>query len=337
MSTQITSQPKIAVMILNYNGIQFLESCIDSLLNQTYKNFDIIMIDNNSSDGSVKLVSKKFPQVKIIKNNTNLGFSRAYNNAIFMVDADWIVMLNNDTSVCKDWLENLVKAIDDQEAIYGSKILLMGSIGLLNHAGGYLTPIGTGIDIGFLKPNGDIFSRRRIVGYVCGASLLIKKSVFEKIGGFDPCYEAYCEDVDLCWRAWLLGKRVVYVPQSVVYHKYGGSWGERKNILRVKHAQKSRLLNIIKNLELTTLPTSLFVSILYDFLRIIGFLRAKQVVQVKSIISGYLYILINFDQAFKKRLVVQKTRKLSDKDLIKLGLLVDAWQCFLEYRRLGST
>ncbi|MEM4004976.1 MAG: glycosyltransferase family 2 protein [Desulfurococcaceae archaeon] len=328
------SQPRITVMILNYNGLRYLDACINSLLNQTYKNFEIVLIDNNSSDGSVEFIREKYPQVKIIKFDSNLGFSKAYNRAISMIDADWIVMLNNDTVVREDWLENLVKAIDDEEAIYGSKILFMDYPSLVQHAGGYLTPIGAGFEIGFLRPDGEEFNRRRMVGCVCGASLLIKKRVFEELGGFDPDYVAYFEDTDLCWRAWLFGKKVIYVPQSVVYHKYGGSWGERKSVLRVRHGQRNRLANMFKNLELKTLVPALFVSILYDFMRIINFLRAKQVAQIKAIIDGYLYILINFSKLRRKRLAIQKVRKRSDKDLLRLGLMANFLQCFLEYRRL---
>jgi GT2 family glycosyltransferase len=315
--------PKVAVAVITHNGKRYLKTCIESLLNQTYKNFDIYLIDNASSDGSSEYVKQNFPMVKIIRFEKNLGFAKAYNIAIRMIDADYIALLNDDTKVHPKWLEELVKAAleDEKAGALGALILFLDHPDIVQHAGGMITPIGGGIDIGFGKPLHEVDLRKRYVGYVCGAAMLVNKDAFEKVGGFDNDYFAYFEDVDLCWRMWLQGYKVVLVPTSVVYHKYGGSWGGRYNPRRLYLSHINKLRNTVKNFDTVYCIKGLLLNVIFDISRlIILVIKHRRINSAKIIIKVWLTFIGDLKTTFHKRMHVMKKRKVRDSFIEKYFL-----------------
>jgi GT2 family glycosyltransferase len=311
--------PKVAVMVITHNGKKYLKTCIESLLNQTYNNFEIYLIDNASTDGSSEYVKQNFPMVKIIKFEKNFGFAKAYNIAIRMIDADYIALLNDDTKVHPKWLEELVKAAleDEKAGALGSLILFLDYPDIVQHAGGMITPIGGGIDIGFGKPLHEVDLRKRYVGYVCGAAMLVKKEVFEKVGGFDNDYFAYFEDVDLCWRMWLQGYKVVLVPTSVVYHKYGGSWGGRYNPRRLYLSHINKLRNTVKNFDTVYCIKGLLLNVIFDASRLIVVVRHRRIHDANSILKAWITFMKEVKVTYSKRMHEQKKRKVSDSFMVK--------------------
>lgn len=210
--------PFCSVIVLNYNGRKFLKDCFIALKGVDYpkSRMEVIMVDNGSTDGSVKYVKRSFPWIKTMKLDENYGFAKGNNSALNIAKGEYIIFLNNDTEVEKNWLIELVKVAksDRSIGICGSKVKNFSGKKLKAIAGeGYLNILGvpkfaTGAENA--KP----------CFFVSGCSLLIKKSVLRKLDYcFDERYFAYFEDIDLCWRVRLSGYKVVYVPTSVVDHK----------------------------------------------------------------------------------------------------------------------
>jgi hypothetical protein len=329
-------EPEVAVLVINYNGKHFLKACLESLEKQTYKNYQVYIVDNASADGSIEYVKQHFPWVKTIVFSENLGFAKAYNEATRMINADYAVFLNNDTKVDSDWLSELVKsALDDESVVaVGSKILFYARPDILQHAGAKITPTGGGMDIGQCESDDEKYNKRGFVGAVCGAAMLVRKDEFLRLGGFDDDFFAYFEDTDFCWRAWLHGYKVIYVPTSVVYHKFGGSWGPLESPRRIFLAQKNQAMSMIKNFELKNLVQGLILLLAYSGVKALVFLRHKSYRSVFAMISASHWVLQNLRKVVYKRFVVQNSRILSDKSLKDKGLITGLKESILEFLRL---
>ena len=327
----------IAVVILNFNGAPFLPNCIGSLLRITRPAFDIYLVDNNSSDNSIKIVRDNFHSVKIIQNETNLGFGSAYDRAIRNLYYKYIALLNNDTEVDESWLQALVAVADsdDRIAACGSKILMMKDNSVIDHAGGMLTIIGSGLDLGKLTKDIAVREAPRQIGFACGCSLMVRREAYLAAEGFDPYYFMYHEDVDLCWRLRLLGYSVMYVTDSIVYHALGGganrAW-EDPRIVRL--CQKNRLANMIKNLGPVGLCWGAVVSCLYDAFRIARFFLLRRWDLLGSLIGGYVDTIRNVGVLLRKRAVVQSRRKVSDKEI--RGYFMPVFRAAAVYCQLAS-
>jgi GT2 family glycosyltransferase len=324
----------VAVLVLNYNGEQHLSECLESLRNQTYKDMAVYLVDNGSSDNSVDFTKQAFPWVKIIRFKDNLGFASGYNEAIKLTQARFIALLNNDTRVQNNWLEELIKAINvnDKAIGVGSKMLLYDNPKLLNHAGAKITPIGGGFDIGLFEVAGGSVEKK-LVGAICGGAMLVRRDLFLEVGGFDDSFFAYFEDVDFCWRAWLYGYEVVYVPTSVVYHKFGGSWG-RKSPTKVFLGQRNRQISMIKNLDPSNLVNGLMLSSLYAVGKMFQFIIERDGSSLICLIKANLWVLKRIPQIIRKRSLVQFVRKVDDSFLFNNGIICSVKDLFREFVRL---
>jgi GT2 family glycosyltransferase len=193
-----------------------------------------------------------------------------------------------------------------------TKILLYDDRNLLNHAGGMLVPIGAGIDLGLMMPDQQDTYRRRFVGCVSGASMLMPRSVFIQLGGFDSDFFAYFEDVDLCWRAWLAGYQVAFRPSSRVYHKLSATAGPLLKPERLFLGERNRLQCMVKNLEMRNLIAAVFVSCLYTVYRLLGFLRSRKPAAAVAVLRGDWWVLTHLPGIVMKRRRVQQSRRISD-------------------------
>jgi GT2 family glycosyltransferase len=334
----IREKLKVAVLVINYNGKHYLKECLKSLKNQTYSDYDVYVVDNGSVDGSVEYVKGHFPWAKIIAFRENLGFAKAYNEAIKTVDADMVALLNNDTRVDKRWLQELISAMlkDELIATVGSKILLYDNPQLLNHGGAKITPMGAGFDIGLYVEDCEKFNVKKYVGAACGAAMLVRKDLFLKIKGFDEDFFAYFEDTDFCWRAWLHGFKVIYVPTAVVYHISGGSWGPRNNPNRLFLGQRNRLISMIKNLELKNLCEAIPLSLSYDVLRSLILIGRRNARGFFALVKANFWVMINLRKVMMKRRIVQSYKKIPDRYLKEKSLMATFKEAIHEYLRLSK-
>ena len=237
--------PLVSIIIANYNGKHLLKDCFDSLYAIDYpKNrFEIIMVDNGSEDNSIAFVKKTYPGVKIIKNNIN-NYCKANNLGVAKSQGEFVVFLNNDTVVNKYWLIKLIKVMDefDKVAAVGSKILLLN--GKIQSTGHVEFPNYYWGDRGFQEEDIHQYDKVEMVKSISNCSALYRKKALIEAGGFDEDFVMYMEDVDLAFRLRKKGWRILYAPESRVFHKLHGS-GQSEAEIKF-HSEKNRLLFIVK-------------------------------------------------------------------------------------------
>ena len=255
-------QPLVSIIILNYDGISFIENCLNSVVNSKYPNKEIIIVDSMSSDGSGELVRKKYGKLsnfKIIEIPRSFGTDRGRNIGVAQARGEYLVFLDNDTEVDLNWLNELINIMQSDSSIGSaqSKLLKIEPRDHFDCAGDYLGPLGFLIgrsqdakDVGQFDFVTDIFSAK-------SAASIIRSKIFNEIGGFDEDYFKYLEETDLSWRVWLAGYRVVFIPKSVVYHAFNTVRKDfkryyKKNIVRY-FGCRNYISTLIKNLEFMNL------------------------------------------------------------------------------------
>ncbi|MFB3882104.1 MAG: glycosyltransferase family 2 protein [Armatimonadota bacterium] len=217
--------PLVSVVVLNWNGAHLLPACLDSVRTQTLHDFEIILADNGSTDGSLELVAERYPEVGIVPLGANLGFSRAVNAGIHSSRGEFVALLNNDTELDARCLEGLVCAMrgDGRVGMCATKMVYHDDPSIINSAGHECGSDGVVIDIGRGEPDGPRFSEPREVLGACAGAALYRRAMLDEIGLFDPDFFISFEDADLNWRAQWAGWRCRYVPSAVVKHREGVS------------------------------------------------------------------------------------------------------------------
>lgn len=252
------TSPSASVIVLAWNGRDYLEASLTALLSQEYAPLEVIVVDNASTDGSADLVTARFPQVRLIRNERNLGFSAGNNRGLKAAGGDLLVLLNQDAVVKPGWLQALaaVMAGDERIGIAGCKVYYPN--GRLQHAGGYVThPQAMPGHYGLNEEDRGQYDTPRDVQFVTGASLAIRRNVLERIGPLDEGYFLYYEDVDWCLRASEAGYRVVYTPDAVVTHVEAAT-SERGSSLYLERIHASRLRFLLKFYDPDTLLDETF-------------------------------------------------------------------------------
>ncbi len=218
---------KISVVIPNWNGEKFLRGCLQSLREQTFRDFEVILVDNASTDGSLAIVEKEFPEVKVIGLRRNLGLTGGANAGIKAAGGEVIALLNNDAEAHPRWLEALWSALErhPEAGMAASKILLYDRREVINSAGDFYRIDGIPGNRGVWEKDEGQYDREEYVFGACGGAAAYRKAMLEDIGLFDEDMFMYCEDVDLAWRAQIAGYRCIYTPEAVVYHRLSATGG----------------------------------------------------------------------------------------------------------------
>jgi GT2 family glycosyltransferase len=219
--------PEIAVVVVNWNGAHLLPTCLSSLRGQTFRDFETIVVDNGSSDESLTLLARDFPQVRVIALDENLGLAGGTNVGIRATDAPIIATLNNDTEADPCWLEALQRALEEhpEAGSAASKLLLFDRRDVIQSAGDFYGTDGIPGNRGVWEPDDGRYARPEHVFGACAGAAAYQRTMLEDVGLFDDSFFMYCEDVDLAFRGQLLGYRCVYVPTAVVYHMLSASGG----------------------------------------------------------------------------------------------------------------
>ena len=245
---------KVTIVIPNYNGKKFLENCIESLYEQDYKNMDIIVVDNGSTDGSIEFIESRYSDVKLIKLDKNYGFSKAVNEGIKEAKGEYVVLLNNDTKTTSNWLQELVNCIDKDENIFScsSKMLKYDDISTIDDAGDEYTILGWAYQNGNNKPE-TLYSKPKEVFSSCAGAAIYRKSILDKIGYFDESFFAYLEDVDIGYRARIHGYKNVYCPAAICYHIGSATTGSKYNEFKISLSSRNNIYLLYKNMPLLQL------------------------------------------------------------------------------------
>lgn len=245
--------PKVSIVIVGYNSKNFLKECFSSIYHQTFKDFEVIFVDNNSTDGTVPFIKANFPQIELIENKQNVGFCKANNQAIELSRGDYILTLNCDVELDKDFIMNLIEefnkhAEEDRVGMVSGKILrkdrkTIDSTGLI------LTRFRRFYDRGSGELNNGKFDKRKEIFGPCAAAALYKREMLKdiKVGKeyFDEDFFMFVEDVDLAWRANKRGWKALYVPEAVSYHKRHSN-GYNKALIQY-YSFRNRYFMLIKN------------------------------------------------------------------------------------------
>jgi GT2 family glycosyltransferase len=220
-------QPLVSIVIPNWNGAHHLSTCLESLRCQTFQDFEVIVADNCSSDGSLKLLARDYPEVRVVALGENRGFAGACNAGIQAAQEEFVVLLNNDTETDPRWLEEIVAAFQrhPEAGIVASKILLFDQRDAFHTAGDFYRMDGIPGNRGVWQKDVGQYDREEYVFSGCGGSAAYRRAMLENVGLLDEDFFFSCEDMDLAWRAQLAGYRCVYAPRAVVYHKLSATGG----------------------------------------------------------------------------------------------------------------
>lgn len=242
---------EVSVIVPNYNGEQFLPICLNSLRKQTLKNIEIIVVDNGSTDDSLKILSENFTDVILVSLGENKGISHALNVGIRRAEAPYVILLSADTEVKDNFAEELLKAIKRNKKAFscGAKMCSFFNRDLIDNAGYYYNAMGQNFPRGKGKPE-EHFSKNKDMFAVSGEAAIYRKDIFERIGYFDEAHFSYIEDIDICYRARIFGYKNRFIPSAVAYHVGNGAGTEIDNHSKIRLLSRNGIYIIYKNMPL---------------------------------------------------------------------------------------
>jgi len=277
----MTNTPKVAIVILNWNGVKYLRDFLPSVLTSIWPNLDIVVGDNGSTDGSIDFLRQHYPTIRIIQNDQNYGFTGGYNRVLEQVEADYFILLNSDVEVHPGWIAPVISLMESDALIAAAapKIKAFAEKDHFEHAGaagGFIDEYGYPFcrgrmfyeieqDKGQYEQSGEIF-------WASGAAMFVKKKYWVEAGGFDDRFFAHMEEIDLCWRLKNMGYKVVYCAESEVYHVGGGTLNT-ENPFKTFLNFRNNLLLLRNNLSFWRGMVIIFIRFWMDLLAIVRFLN----------------------------------------------------------------
>ncbi len=321
--------PSVSIVILNYNGEHFIGRCLESVLRTEYERYEVIVVDNASTDSSLEIIKQfvdKGPNLRKVSLTKNYGYGLGNNEGYAKSDAGskYVVFLNNDTIVNKHWLMYLVRAMEDDQSIGAAQPRILSMDGIIEPFTGFMNVFGDSTIV--LERDMKIPERF----FASGCALIVRKSIIDRIGLFNRSFFAYYEDTDLSWRIRLNGYSIAYIRDAVVLHKGRATAKKVPSRLMSFESSKNRLYMLILNYSLKNLlkyGTWTAFSLLFHCISNVGFynVRKKTVYLTAAIgqIEGLFYIVKNFSQIWNERIVTQKAiRRISDKELLGKYILL---------------
>ncbi|MGB9631936.1 MAG: glycosyltransferase, partial [Chloroflexaceae bacterium] len=339
------STATVSVVVVNLNGRHHLETLFQSLIAQDYpaSQIELILVDNGSTDGSVQLVNERFPMVRIVRNNRNVGFAPAVNQGASIATGTYLALLNNDMRLDPHWIAMMVSTLEAHRergvVCVGSRILDWEGKRIDFITGGS-SFYGFGYQMFYDLPVDTFNPGEHEALFACGGAMLVDRAIFLDVGGFDEDFFAYYEDIDFGWRLWLLGHRVLIDPSAVVYHRHHGTSSRMHDAQMYRLFERNAMMMLIKNYEEAHLYRVLSASLLMMFQRIIGYTRdavpwegfdfrehdpkkmlAEEVsvpAQSLSAVAAMKDVLERFPGIWEKRRHIQARRVRSDAEIFPL-------------------
>ncbi|NUM32002.1 MAG: glycosyltransferase family 2 protein [Bacteroidetes bacterium] len=314
--------PKVSIVILNFNTRFFLEKLIPFLIKTDYDNFEIIVADNASIDGSADFIKEFYPEIKLICFDENYGFAGGYNKALEQIESDYFVLLNSDVEVTQNWLKPLISLAqsDSKIAVVQPKLLDYNSRNKFEYAGGsggfidkYGYPFCRGRWFNFIEFDTKQYNDTREIFWASGACFLIKSEYWKKSGGLDEDFFAHMEEIDLCWRLKNDGYKIMVCPESVVYHIGGGTLpvgNPHKTYLNFRNG----LFLLCKNLNEKVLFKTLFIRFVFDGLAAFKFLTEFKFREIAAILRAHIVFY------GKMKYWLNKRKNESEKQLHPYGM-----------------
>jgi len=297
---------KVSVVIPNWNTQRWLHGCLNGLRNQEYQDFQVILVDNGSTDNSVPFVKEHFPEVEVLTFSKNKGFATAVNAGINRSDCEYVVLLNVDTVPHPGWLLKLVEAIEQSPPGVGSlasKMISLDNPAVLDDAGNTFSWYGSARKRGKGEPVDAYFEMEEVFS-ACAGAALYRRSFLEDVGGFDEDFVSYLEDIDLGLRGQLLGYRCLYVPSAQVLHQWSGARIPRPKY--VCYSTRNRLAVLLKNIPVPLLFRHMLTLLYGQFYFFLVYKKPY------FSLKGYISFLAFLPRALRQRRAIQKRRKISN-------------------------
>lgn len=303
---------KVSVIIPNWNGRELLSDCLTSLSRQTFKNFEIILVDNGSTDDSVSFVLTNFPAVKIIRLADNFGFARAINEGVESSLAKYVAFLNNDTKVHKEWLKYLVATAEEHPEVISvnSKILNFSNNKIIDGVGIFINEVGQARSIGWQEEDCGQYHKEQYIFGATGGASLFKREDFIKVECFDENYFMYSEEVDFAFRSQFLGYKSIHQPKAIAYHKHKAT--AKRLPQHIEYWQfRNMTQTIIKDFPAPILLKNLrWLKIILVHLNTI-FYQLKNGFFWPPFLAD-LWILVHLPVLLRERRKIQQSKKVSD-------------------------
>jgi len=300
---------KVAVVILNWNGKNFLEKFLPFVVSYTAPDAQLIVADNASTDDSVAFLRSNYPQIKIIKNTSNGGFAKGYNDALKQVDAQYYVLLNSDVEVTPGWIDPLVKLMDSDENIAACqpKIKSYHQKNYFEYAGAaggfidkYGYPFCRGRILNNVEEDKGQYDDDREIFWATGACLFIRANCFHQLNGFDEDFFAHMEEIDLCWRLKNVGYKIMFCSGSTVYHVGGGTLNKlspQKTFLNFRN----NLILLFKNHASQYFVIKLFIRFVLDGIAGVKFLLSGEIGHFLAVIKAHFNFYASLPKTLSKR------------------------------------
>ena len=303
----------VAAVIVNFNGKATIRECLDSLSRQSAPFAEIIVVDNNSSDESWRGLEKEFAGVRVIRLKSNTGFPAACNTGIRNSTAELVAILNNDITLDRDWLRNMLARVSPEWDFWASRVLFADSPGTIDSAGDGMTVIGAAYKNGH-KKRAEAFNEARETFGACAAAALYRRTLLKRLEGFDEDFFLIYEDADLGFRARLLGCRCLYVPEARVYHRVNFSIGTFSHNY-VYYGHRNSEYVFWKNMPAPLLILYLPERILFCLLSLVYFSlkgRFFSYIRAKAAFVG------NIRTILEKRKRIQRSREITSRELRRM-------------------
>ncbi|MCK4565634.1 MAG: glycosyltransferase family 2 protein [Verrucomicrobia bacterium] len=305
---------KVSVVILNWNGRDFLEKFLPAVVAHSEGCAEVVVADNASRDGSIEFLKDRYPQIRLIEHPENGGFSKGYNDALRQVDAEYYVLLNSDVEVTENWIVPIIEMMDADPSIAAcqpkirsfherSKFEYAGAAGGFIDAYGY--PFCRGRIFDVLEDDQGQYDDACEVFWATGACLFVRAEAYHALGGLDEDFFAHMEEIDFCWRLKNSGYKIMYCPDSTVFHVGGGSLPKespRKTYLNFRN----NLSLLVKNLPAKRLGWVLFVRYLLDMFAWLNFLVKGRRGDAAAVWSAYSHFLRSLPRNMRKRRALQQ-------------------------------
>ncbi len=321
---------KIAIIILNWNGKKLLEKFLPFVIENSVDIAEVVIADNDSIDDSLEFLKTNYPEIKLIVNIENGGFAKGYNDALKHITAEYYILLNSDVEVTPNWIQPIIDLMDNDNSIAACQPKMLaykdkGKFEYAGAAGGFIDkwgyPFCQGRIFGSLEADKGQYNTSTEVFWATGACMFIKSEVFHFLNGFDEEFFAHMEEIDLCWRIHNVGYKVMYCPQSVVYHVGGGTLPKnnpRKTYLNFRN----NLLMIFKNAPENNYWKVFILRLFLDGIAGIKFLLEGNWKDCIAVIKAHFYFYTNLSSIIKKRKETLKSSLDNSKSYIYPGSIV---------------
>ena len=308
----MTEPPLVSIIVVNYKEYTYLYQCLNSIARTTYPNIEIIVVDNDSDVTTIKKLRDEYKQVSFFPLKENLNYAEGNNYGIKKSKGDFIVLLNNDTTVQSNWIEPLVReALLNPRSFYQPIIYSLDNPDIIFSLGSTVHPLGVAFPICAEKHVSQVHlpKKKTEVFYCAGACVFTSREILNELEGLDSNYWTFYEDLNLGWKGRLRGYRSFIVPDSTIYHKWGGTHGKKLSQKKLYLLERGRVSSILRNFSIRSIIILALPILVFDLMVLI-YLIPKHMATVK--VRASLDVLCNLKLIIKERNKIQMSRTKND-------------------------